>query len=155
MALFTYTSPEPSIVKFNRLVMGLLIITAVFSERIEFLYLFFFINIFTFITTLQYAPTSWIYMLLRKLFGRELCHISKTYERSYFMTKATERFEMTLRILFSGVAIAFYANFPMVTWLMVIFMGIFILISTFFGFCLASLGFIGIRSVKERYFGAR
>lgn len=155
MALFTYTSPEPTIVKFNRLTMGVLVVASVFSERIELLYIFFIINVVTFMTTLQYSPTSWMYKSLNYISGRELCKINKTYERSYSMSKETERFEMILRILFSGIAIALYASFPMLTWLIAIFMGIFILISTFFGFCLASLGFICIKNVKERYFGSR
>lgn len=155
MPFINYIAPEPSTVKFNRLVMGMLMVATVFSERIELFYLFFIINFISLVTTLHYSPTTLVYKMISKVIGHELCRISKTYERSYAMSKETERFEMTLRVLFSGVALLLFSSFPMVTWFIAIFMAIFMAISTFFGFCLASLGFIGLRNMKAYYFGTR
>lgn len=155
MPLIRYTTPEPAMVKFNRFVMSVLIIAAVFTERIEFFYLFFLINLISFFTTLQYSPTSLIYKAVFKVTGYELFGISKTYERSYSMSKETERFEMSLRILVSALALVIFPSVPMATWIIGILMAIFMAISTFFGFCLASLGFIGLKYMKAHYFGTR
>lgn len=149
MVWFTYQSPAPVMVKFNRLILGLIIVAAVFSRQIEFLYLYFAINLLTLLTTLRFSPTSWLLKLASFFLKRPVFTISPAYERSYFMNRESECFELCLRLLVSALAIGFFPHYPLVTWLIGTFMGVFMMISTFFGFCLSSLGYIGVKSVKK------
>lgn len=143
-----YRAPAPLFVKWNRLVNSLIIISAVFLGRVELLYLFAALNIVTFVTTIQYGPTRWLLWLFEKHVPRWL-EVPSAYARSYAMTSATERFELLLRIIAVSVALAFYPCCPIVTWLLSVGMGIFMLISTFFGFCLSALGFIALRAARK------
>lgn len=143
-----YQIPLPLYVKWNRLVNSMLLIGAVFSERIELLYLFAGLNLITFLTTIHYGPVRWLLLPFEKRVPGWL-DVPAAYARSYAMSLATERFEIILRLVAVAVAIAFEGCCPLVTWLMAVGMGIFMLISTFFGFCLSALGFIAVRFVKE------
>jgi hypothetical protein len=145
----TYSVPSPLDVKWNRLLNSVVMISAVFSQKIELLYLFLGLNLLTLLVTMHYGPTRWLLRLVEKWVVRWL-DVPQAYARSYAMTAATERFEVFLRIVAVSLAIAVYGCCPLLTWLTAIGMGIFMLISTFFGFCLSALGFIAMRHVKER-----
>jgi len=145
-----YHPPKPLYVKWNRLFNSLLVISAVFFQRIELLYLFLALNIVTFVVTIHYGPARLLLWPLRKLFGLRFLDVPEAYVRSYRMTASTERFEILLRILAVTVAVTLYGCCPTATWLMASAMGIFMLISAFFGFCLSALGFIAVRSLKAR-----
>ncbi len=144
-----YQAPASDEVKFNRLVLGLIMITAVFFQKIELFYLYFFINLITVITTLRFSPTSWLLSLVSFLLKRPFCTIPSAYERSYFMNQESELFELSLRLLVSSIAIGFFTYYPLVTWLVGAIMGIFMMISTFFGFCLSSLAYIGVMHLQK------
>ena len=148
-----YKIPRPLHVKWNRLLNSVLIIGAVFTERVELLYLFIALNLLTLSFTIHYGPTRWLLRPFEKAAARWL-DVPPAYARSYAVNALTERFEVVLRILFMLAAVTFYPCCPTVTWLIAVGMGIFMLISTFFGFCLSALGFIAVRSVTER-FGVR
>jgi diguanylate cyclase (GGDEF)-like protein len=64
------------------------------------------------------------------------------------MNKESELFELFARILVSSIAISLYSSTPLATWLIGTFMGVFMMISTFFGFCLSALGYIGFKSFQ-------
>ena len=149
MIWFAYRAPAPTEVKFNRLILGLIMITAVFFQQIELFYLYFIINLITVITTLRLSPTSWLLSLVLFLIKRPLYTISPVYERSYFMNHESELFELSLRLLVSFIAIVFFTYCPLVTWLVGAIMGIFMMISTFFGFCLSSLAYIGVMHLQK------
>lgn len=149
MLWFAYQSPAPGVVKFNRLVLGFIIIFGVFFQNIELFYLYFAINLISLITTVQFSPTSWLLHLLEGVFKRSICTISPAYKRSYFMNRESEGFELFARLLVSFIAIEFFSHYPLVTWLIGTFMGVFMMISTFFGFCLSALGYIGFKSLKK------
>jgi hypothetical protein len=106
LALITYITPKSSIVKFNRLILGLILVIGIFSQRVEFLYLYLVINIFTLVTTIHYSPTTWLFNLLSYFFNKAICSISQDYERSYFMNEESEWFELFFRIFVSFIAIA-------------------------------------------------
>ncbi len=149
-----YRSPNPNSVKFNRLVFGALMVLSVFLQHIELMYAYFVLNLVTLITTIHYGPTQWLYTFISIFSPRPVCRITQAYERSYFMNQESERFELLSRLLVSMIAIGFYATYPLVTWLIGTFMGVFMMISTFFGFCLSALGYIGwkhVRPEKRRY----
>jgi diguanylate cyclase (GGDEF)-like protein len=144
-----YRSPEPGVVKFNRLILGIIIVLGVFFQSIELYYLYFFINLLTLVTTLRFSPTSWLFKFLSYCIKDAKMSISPAYERSYFMNRESEWFELFARILVSLIAIAFYQSTPLVTWILGTFMGVFMMISTFFGFCLSALGYIGFKSFQK------
>lgn len=145
-----YHPPKPLYVKWNRLFNSLVVISAVFLQRIELLYFFLGLNIVTFVVTIHYGPSRWLLWPIGKTVGLQWLDVSEAYVRSYRMTASTERFEVLLRILAVTAAIAFYSCCSTVTWLMASAMGIFMLISAFFGFCLSALGFIAVKSLKAR-----
>lgn len=144
-----YHIPESGMVKFNRLILGLVMIVGVFTQQILFFYLYFTINLLTLATTIYYSPTTWLYHLGSYLFKKPICTIAKGYERSYFMNQESEWFELLSRLIVSMSAIYFYNDYPLVTWLIGTFMGVFMMISTFFGFCLSALGYIGLKSFQK------
>lgn len=146
---FTYHPPEPGVVKFNRLILGIIIILGVFFQRIEFFYLYFAINLLTLMTTLRFSPTSWLFNALSYFLKDHQWYISPAYERSYFMNQGSEWFELFSRLLVSAIAIVFYQETPLITWLIGTFMGIFMMISAFFGFCISALGYIGFKSFQK------
>ncbi|MEJ2468145.1 MAG: hypothetical protein P8Y65_07190 [Campylobacterales bacterium] len=124
-------------------------ISAVLTERVELLCFFVCLNTVTLVVTIHWGPTRWLMhpfeTHLKKWLG-----VPEAYARSYAMTAVTERFEILLRLIFASIAIALYFCCPLLTWLFAVGMGIFMLISTFFGFCLSALGFIAARAVRER-----
>jgi diguanylate cyclase (GGDEF)-like protein len=136
-------------VKFNRLVLGWVIILGVFFQNIELFYGYFIVNLLTIITTLYYSPTNFLFKGLNVLSNGTVCNTSPSYARSYFMNRESERFELFARVLVSLLAIAFYEDTPLATWLIGTFMGVFMMISTFFGFCLSALGYIGFKSFEK------
>ena len=144
-----YKPPRPLHVKWNRLVNSLIVISAVFTEQIPLLWFFLFLNTITLVATIHYGPTRWLLALSGKRAERWL-DVSPAYARSYALNASTERFEILLRIAAVSLALVLYACCPTVTWLLAVGMGIFMLISTFFGFCLSALGFIAVRFMKER-----
>lgn len=146
---FTYHPPEPGVVKFNRLILGIIIILGVFFQRIELFYVYFGINLLTLVTTLKFSPTSWIFYVLSYFTKATSWTISPAYERSYYMNQESEWFELFARIFVSLIAIALYHYNPLVTWIIGTFMGVFMMISTFFGFCLSALGYIGFKSFQK------
>lgn len=145
----TYHVPRPLFVKWNRLVNSALMIAAVLFERVELLYVFAGLNVFTFVSTIHFGPSRLLLFPFEKHVPSWL-DVPAAYARSYAMTEATERFEILLRIFAVSAAIVLYGCCPIVTWMMAVGMGIFMLISTFFGFCLSALGFIAIRFFTEK-----
>lgn len=148
---FTYQAPGPGVVKFNRLILGIVMILGVFFQSIELFYTYFAINLLTLVTTLKFSPTSWLFNTLSYLFKDSKCYISPVYARSYYMNQESEWFELFARILVSLIAIFLYPHAPLVTWLIGTFIGVFMMISTFFGFCLSALGYIGFKSFQKSW----
>ncbi len=149
MSFFHYHTPEPREVKFNRLILGLLLIAGVISQHIEFLYGYFIISLISVVTLIHYSPTTYLYKFIAFFFKGPLCTISPAYERSYAMHKESELFELSLRLIVVSLAIYIHSLLPLAGWLIAIFMGIFMMISTFFGFCLSALGYIGLKCINK------
>ena len=144
-----YSVPRPLHVKWNRLFNSALMICAVLTERVELLCFFVGLNAVTLLITIHWGPTRWLIRPFEKPLEKWF-DVPEAYARSYAMTAATERFEIALRLLFASLAVALYFCCPLMTWQIAVVMGIFMLISTFFGFCLSALGFIAARTFKER-----
>ena len=149
MLWFSYQSPTSGEVKFNRLVLGFIIILGVFFQNINYFYFYFAINLITLITTVHFSPTSWLLHLIELILKRPICTISPAYKRSYFMNRESEWFELFARLFVSSIAVGLFFYYPLAAWLIGTFMGVFMMISTFFGFCLSALGYIGFRSLQK------
>ena len=149
MSFFHYHTPTPREVKFNRLILGLLLIAGVISQRIEFLYCYFVISLISIATLIHYSPTTYLYKVIIFFFEKPFCTISPAYERSYAMHKESELFELGLRLIVVSIAIYVHSLAPLAGWLIAIFMGIFMMISTFFGFCLSALWYIGFKCINK------
>lgn len=145
----TYKSPRPLHVKWNRLVNSLILISAVLSARVELLYFFLLLNIVTFGVTIHYGPSRWLLQPFEKMAAKWL-DVSPAYARSYAMNLSTERFEIISRLLTVSMALLLYPCCPMAVWLITVGMGIFMLISTFFGFCISALGFLAMNYIMGR-----
>lgn len=143
-----YRVPKPLIVKWNRLINSTVMIAAVLTARVELLYVFGGLNLLTFLTTIHYGPSRLLLLPFEKHVPSWL-DVPAAYARSYAMSEATERFEILLRIIAVSAALALYGCCPIATWMMAVGMGVFMLISTFFGFCLSALGFIALRQLRE------
>ncbi|WP_345986096.1 hypothetical protein WCX49_02995 [Sulfurimonas sp. HSL-1656] len=143
-----YSAPKPLHVKWNRLLNGALLVAAVFSEQIELLYIFLALNIVTLVVSIRFGPARWLLALFEKHLKGWL-DVPAAYERSYAMTAATERFEIGLRLLAGTAVLLLYPCCPLAAWLITVGMGIFMLISAFFGFCLSSFGLIGLHYVRK------
>ncbi|MHC3993791.1 hypothetical protein ACXWTF_03125 [Thiomicrolovo sp. ZZH C-3] len=143
-----YSAPSPLHVKWNRLFNGILLVTAVFSEEVELLYLFLALNSVTLVVQIRRGPARWLLLLFEK-YVKGWLDVPPAYERSYAMTVSRERFEIALRLLAISLVLLLYPCCPLAAWLLTVAMGIFMLISTFFGFCLSSYGLIGMQYVRK------
>jgi diguanylate cyclase (GGDEF)-like protein len=142
MIRIIYKTPTSAMVKINRLFVGIIVASAVFFQNIHLIHLYFLLNLITAFTTIYYSISSAIYMLIVKS-GLKICMVPSDYERSYFMNKESERFELLSRISVSFIAIMIYPYSHLTTWIIASVMSIFMMISTFYGFCLSSLIYIG------------
>jgi len=155
MLIFKYQTPSSELVKCNRLMLAILMIAALFLENIYLVYAFAVVNLITVFTGVKYSPSSWIYFLFKNLLHVNICHVNDLYKRSYQMSQDTESFEVFLRVAVALLAIGLYEVEPFISWLIVIFMAIFMLISSFFGFCLAALGYVLYKYIIGMFSGKR
>ncbi len=155
MLIFKYRAPTPELVKFNRIVSAFLLIVALFLENVFFLYIFTLINILTLIVGIKYALSSIIYNFFEQVLHVKICAINFLYKRSYHVDYRTEKFEIIMRILVGAFAMLMYEIEPMITWLLIIFMAIFMLISAFFGFCLSALAYVAYKYIREMLYVKR
>ncbi len=155
MLIFKYRAPTPELVKFNRIVSAFILIVALFSEHVSFLYIFTLINTLTLIVGMKYALSSLIYNFFEQVLHVKICDVNFLYKRSYYVDHRTERFEIIMRVLVGAFAMLIYEVEPMVAWLLIIFMAIFMLISSFFGFCLSALAYVAYKYIKGMFYVKR
>jgi len=150
MIFMKYKQPRAEHVQFQRLVFGLLVLTAVLSKSILFIYIYLFLSIFSFITTVNYSPTTIIFKFASILNSQDLFVTPAQYAHSYIVHRLAEIFEDLMRIS-GGIAIIYlYSISELAAWMMSSFMAIAMLISSFFGFCLSSLLYISYRAINRR-----
>ena len=98
MIFLKYKHPKAEYVQFQRLVLGLIILTAVLSGYVFFIYAFLGLSMITFLTTVNYSPTTLLFKFLSFLLGRPLFSTAPQYAHSYITNKLAEIFEDILRI---------------------------------------------------------
>jgi len=150
MIFLKYKQPKAEYVQFQRLVFGLIVFTSVLSENIYFIYTFLILSVISFLTTMNYSPTTLIFKLYRFVFGSYIFTTASQYAHSYITNRLAEVFEDLMRIS-GGLAIIYLHSFsPLGAWLLASFMAIAMLISSFFGFCLSSLLYIGYKRLIKK-----
>lgn len=149
MIFLKYKQPKAEYVQFQRLVLGLITITAVLFEKIEFIQLFTLLSAVSFITTMNYSPTTLLFRLLSYLLTGPLFTTAAQYAHSYITNRLAEIFEDIMRIAGGSIILYLYTVSPLAAWIMASFMGIAMMISSFFGFCLSSLVYIGYLKLKK------
>ena len=145
MIFLKYQQPKAEYVQFQRLILGLIVLASVFTEEIVFIYIFLGLSLISFITTMNYSPTTLIFKLINFIFRRPLFITAPQYAHSYVINQLAEVFEDIMRITAGIVTIDLYTVMPFSAWIMASVMGIAMLISSFFGFCLSSLMYIGYK----------
>jgi len=150
MIFFKYKQPKAEYVQFQRLVHGLLILTAVLFQMMDFVYAFVILSIISFVTTIYYSPTTLLFKLIEFVFGQALFTTAPQYAHSYITYRLAEIFEDLMRIS-GGLVIVYLHTFsPLAAWMMAAFMGIAMMVSSFFGFCFSSLVYIGYKKLMHR-----
>jgi hypothetical protein len=151
MIFLKYKQPKAEYVQFQRLVFALVILSAVLFEKVELIYAFLALSAITFISTVNYSPTTLLFRFFSFLLGRPLFLTAPQYAHSYITHRLAEIFEDILRIAGGAFILYLYTIFPLAGWMMASFMGIAMLISSFFGFCLSSLVYIGYQYIMKRF----
>lgn len=151
MIFLKYKQPKAEYVQFQRLVFALVILSAVLFEKVELIYAFLALSTITFISTVNYSPTTLLFRFFSFLLGRPLFLTAPQYAHSYITHRLAEIFEDILRIAGGTFILYLYTIFPLAGWMMASFMGIAMLISSFFGFCLSSLVYIGYQYIMKRF----
>lgn len=151
MIFLKYKQPKAEYVQFQRLVFGLIILAAVLFENIEAVYVFFALSIISFITTINYSPTTWVFKFISFVFDRPLFTTAPQYAHSYITNRLAEIFEDILRMSGGALIIYLHTIFPLAAWMMASFMGIAMLVSSFFGFCFSSLVYIGYKNMMKKF----
>ncbi len=145
-----YKQPKAEYVQFQRLLAGLLILTTVLTENITFVYMFLILSLISFLTTISYSPSTLIYKLISFLNSRPLFVTPPQYVHSYMVHRLATIFEDLMRLA-GGLAIVYFYQFsPTTSWMIASFMAIAMLISSFFGFCLSALLYIGYTAVAKK-----
>ncbi len=149
MSILKYKQPKAEYVQFQRLIFGLLVLTSVLASYMPLLYTYLLLSIISFITTVNYSPTTYIYRLISFIQGKPFFITPPQYAHSYIVHRLAEIFEDLMRIG-GGLAIIYIYQFsPTYAWIMASFMAIAMLISSFFGFCLSALFYIAYKAIKK------
>ncbi len=150
MIFLKYKQPKAEYVQFQRLIFGLCILIGVLFQRIEFIYAFLILSLLSFITTMNYSPTTMLYRLFSFILSKPLFETAPQYAHSYITNRLAEIFEDLMRIAGGTCIVYLYSQNELAAWMLGSFMGIAMLISGFFGFCLSSLLYIGYKKLMHK-----
>lgn len=150
MIFLKYKQPKAEYVQFQRLGFGLILLSAVLFGKIEFIYFFLALSSISFITTINYSPMTLLFKLLSFMIGESLFTTAPQYAHSYVVNRLAEIFEDVLRIIGGLAVVSLYSTSPLASWMISSLMAIAMLISSFFGFCLSSLVYIGYKKILKK-----
>ncbi len=150
MIFLKYKQPRAEHVQFQRFISGMILLAMVLFQEIELGYVFLILSIISFVTTINYSPTTFVFRLLSLVLGRSLFVTAPQYAHSYVINRLAEVFEDILRIS-GGIAIIYLHTLsPLASWMLASFMSIAMLISGIFGFCLSSLVYIAYQRILKK-----
>lgn len=150
MIFLKYKQPKAEYVQFQRFVLGLIMLIAVLFQMVEFVYLFLALSVISFITTMNYSPSTLLFRLLSLVVERSLYTTPPQYAHSYITNRLAEIFEDLLRMVGGTAMLYVYTVSPLAAWMMTAFMSIAMLISSMFGFCLSSLVYIAYKKIMKQ-----
>jgi len=151
MIFLKYKQPQAEYVQFQRLVLGLIVLWAVLFDKIEFIELFVLLSFISFVSTMNYSPTTFLFKILSFILRKPLFITAPQYAHSYITNRLAEIFEDFMRIAGGSTVLYLYSIEPLWAWMMASFMGIAMMISSFFGFCLSSLLYIGYKKLLKLF----
>ncbi len=150
MIFLKYQQPKAEYVQFQRLILGLIVLASVFTEDILYIYIFLGLSLISFITTINYSPTTLLFKFLNFLMQQPLFTTAPQYAHSYVVNQLAEVFEDFMRVFVGMLIIYLYSFSPLSAWMIASVMSMTMLISSFFGFCFSSLIYIAyIHGVKK------
>jgi len=149
MIFLKYKQPKAEYVQFQRLISGVIVLLAVLFENIQFVELFMVLSVVSFITTISYSPTTLLFKFLSYILTEPLFTTAPQYAHSYITYRLAEVFEDLMRIGGGACLLYLYTFSPLAAWMASSLMSIAMLISSFFGFCLSSLMYIGYKRLVK------
>ena len=150
--IFTkYKQPKAEYVQFQRLILGLLVLSGVLFEKLIFIEVFLVLSILSMITTVNYSPSTLLFKLLYFISREQLFTTPPQYAHSYIVNRLAQIFEDIMRIIGGSAIIYFYTISPLTSWMIASFMSIAMLISSFYGFCLSALFYIGYTNIRKKF----
>jgi len=150
MIFLKYKQPKAEYVQFQRLLFGLIVLAGVLFQMLEFVYLFITLSAVSFLTTINYSPTTLLFKFLSFIIQRPLFVTAPQYARSYVTYRLAEIFEDIMRIAAGGLIVYLHGTTPLAAWMLGSFMGTAMLVSGFFGFCFSSLVYIGYQHILKK-----
>jgi len=151
MIFLKYKQPKAEFVQFQRLISGVIVLLAVLFENIQLIETFTLLSIVSFVTTISFSPTTLLFKFLSFLLTNPLFTTAPQYAHSYITNRLAETFEDLMRIA-GGIGVLYLYTFsPLAAWMGASFMSIAMLISSFFGFCLSSLLYIGYKRLVKLF----
>lgn len=151
--IFSYKKCEPKYVKFQRIMMGWLAIASLFLREIDLVWLFFIITALGLFSGTAYSLPTLFYKLVQKIFKLDMVRVSSHHIRYYQINSSVDLIDHLLRLIASGASLAlYYSEFEVAAWLLMAFLSVFMMLSAYFGFCLSALTYIGLESVRERFY---
>lgn len=142
-SLFKYKTPAPSLVKFQRIIMGWLAIASLFTESVNLVLLFFILTSIGIFTGTENSPVSLLYKIIKKVSSFDLVTITDHHIRYYQINSSVDFIDHLLRVIASASALLFfYSGLEIMGWGLMAFLSIFMMLSAYFGFCLSALSYI-------------
>ena len=151
MIFMKYKQPKAEYVQFQRLVLGLLVLVGVVFQEIFFIKVYLGLSIVSFITTINYSPTTMIFKLTSLMYSEPIFTTPQQYVHSYIVHRLASIFEDLMRIIGGLVVIYLSHHYLTSAWVVGLFMSIAMLISSFFGFCLSALIYIAYISLEKKF----
>ncbi len=135
-------------VRFSRLIMTILIAYYALFTEVVALYVMLGLSFLTLILGHKHSLTSYVYKVLKLLKFDKLFSLNPRYQRSFEINRSMTLFEEGMRLSVGSMVLLMHLNgwFTAASAL-AFFMAIFMMISTFFGFCLSGLMYIGYRAL--------
>ena len=147
--LFKYKKPTDVHVKFQRIIMGWLAISALFTNDVYLVWLFFILTSIGIITGTHNSPITIFYRAIKKLFNYDLVKISTYHIRYYQVNESVDFIDHLLRIIASATALLLFSmNLELAGWLLIAFLSTFMMLSAYFGFCLSALSYVFLQKLN-------
>ena len=139
-------------VRFSRLVMMLLTLSYALFSVIESMYGVLALTVFALVFGINNGITSLVLVVLKKLGIKKAFEVDPRHKRSFAITRTMEVFEELMRLSLTIIVIYLHMNELIIASTTIAFiMSMFMIISTFFGFCMSGILYV----IFQRFFGKK